>query len=804
MQDIGLTFAGARFCLCYPDELAEPVSLLLRDIELTDGPGDEKAVEILREGPGDSFRIISSTSQSDLLEGHNRLLEALPTFLKREVFGALASECVLSAAALATGGRIIIFPGVRSSGKSLLAVYLVSRGWQYFTDECVGVAEADVNYSYLATPPSIRADDGPAVLAQLGGGSEHYFSGSERYHVVLNPAQIAASDDHSSPALIVFPRYASGVQYRLEVLSAARAAAELMRCAVHPNQKSFQLTAALTRKVRCLRLTYGASAQLAHLDRALSYIVDTKLSTAELEEFLASFQPVHSVSVHRSEPETTKPPAVIAAATAAGEKKVLSIGMATYDDYDGVYFTVQAIRLYHPEITEQTEILVIDNNPEGPAAQALKNLENIVANYRYFPFGSRSSTAVRDLVFRQANADFVLCLDGHVMVAPGALKRLIEYFRDNPDSTDLLQGPMYAENLKSLHTHFEPKWSAGMYGRWAIDKRAEDPDGPPFDIEMQGLGLFGCRKDAWVGFNPRFRGFGGEEGYIHEKFRQRGGRTLCLPFLRWLHRFARPAGVPYRIDWHDRIFNYMVGLDELGLDSGPLQDHFKEHLGEGAAAQLLSLVEQEIQSPFLYFDAIYCITLDTDLPRWEKMQHRFKALGIEACVRIFRAVARPDNHHVGSALSHRAVIEEAQQQGLDNVLVFEDDVLFLDDTLDILANSVAELRQREWNLFYLGSHHRGQTCPLATGCKHLRLARGVSGTFAIAYGKEIFEKVLGDLPDSREAMAAWLEAHHGIDQYLRKMERQFITEPSVATRIELLPLAREELQKRFILGEQTA
>ena len=38
----------------------------------------------------------------------------------------------------------------------------------------------------------------------------------------------------------------------------------------------------------------------------------------------------------------------------------LTIGMATYDDYDGVFFSVQAIRMYHPEITDQIELLVID------------------------------------------------------------------------------------------------------------------------------------------------------------------------------------------------------------------------------------------------------------------------------------------------------------------------------------------------------------------------------------------------------------------------------------------------------------
>jgi hypothetical protein len=32
----------------------------------------------------------------------------------------------------------------------------------------------------------------------------------------------------------------------------------------------------------------------------------------------------------------------------------------------------------------------------------------------------------------------------------------------------------------------------------------------------------------------------------------------------------------------------------------------------------------------------------------------------------------------------------------------------------------------------------------------------------------------------------------------------FLAEPSVATRIELLPLEKEELQKRFNLGEATA
>src|SRR5207237_2934286 len=91
---------------------------------------------------------------------------------------------------------------------------------------------------------------------------------------------------------------------------------------------------------------------------------------------------------------------------------------------------------------------------------------------------------------------------------------------------------------KQIATHFDPVWRAQM---WGSDPRGQDPEGEPFEISMQGLGVFSCMKDDWLGFHPKFQGFGGEEGYIHEKFRQAGRRCLCLPWLRWMHRFSRPS-----------------------------------------------------------------------------------------------------------------------------------------------------------------------------------------------------------------------------------------------------------------------
>ncbi|MGI9524882.1 MAG: hypothetical protein ACR2PG_24900, partial [Hyphomicrobiaceae bacterium] len=179
-------------------------------------------------------------------------------------------------------------------------------------------------------------------------------------------------------------------------------------------------------------------------------------------------------------------------------------------------------------------------------------------------------------------------------IVPGALKKLLTYIDRNPGSCDLLQGPIVWNELDKVSTHWSPEWADGMYGKWDLDQRGNDLDGLPFDIPLMGCGLFACRRDIWPGFNSAFRGFGGEEGYIHEKFRQRGGRTLCLPFLRWLHRFERPMGVPYTIEWADRIRNYMIGHHELGLPMEEMKAHFEEFLGEEFVTSVIRRVEEEL------------------------------------------------------------------------------------------------------------------------------------------------------------------------------------------------------------------
>ena len=262
----------------------------------------------------------------------------------------------------------------------------------------------------------------------------------------------------------------------------------------------------------------------------------------------------------------------------------LTIGMATYRDFDGVYFSVQDLRLHHD--MDNVEILVVDNFGCDMTAAFIAGT-GPQSGVRYLRATDAVGTAApRQKVFEEARGQAVVCIDSHVLLVPGSVARLKQFYRDNSTTLDLHQGPLLYDSLCHRATHFEPIWSNEMFGKWATDPRGDQDE--PFEIPMQGLGLFSCRKEAWLGFHPRFRGFGGEEFYIHEKFRQAGRTCWCLPWLGWLHRFGRPNGVPYPLTVEDKLWNYLVGWQELGLPLDSIYEHFLDHLPASVVARVAS------------------------------------------------------------------------------------------------------------------------------------------------------------------------------------------------------------------------
>ena len=220
----------------------------------------------------------------------------------------------------------------------------------------------------------------------------------------------------------------------------------------------------------------------------------------------------------------------------------LTIGIPVCGDYAGLYATLQALRLYH-DLTD-VELLVVDNNKQ-PSELTERLCKRIGAKYVYYYNGGGSAIA-KNKVFDAASGSWVLCLDSHVFLYKNTIDKIKEYIKNNPTSIDLLQGPLIHDELSetSYETHWNPIWSNGMFGVWAKDEK-KYLIGEPFEILMQGCGLMLMRKEAWPKFNPLFVGFGAEEGYIQEKVRRRGGSTLCVPWLKWVHRFNNDVPKTY-------------------------------------------------------------------------------------------------------------------------------------------------------------------------------------------------------------------------------------------------------------------
>ena len=539
--------------------------------------------------------------------------DALAIFWERVSFllvDDLYDAIAFHAAALCQNNCFVLLPGRTGSGKTRLSLWYRTHGFDLGTDEIVTVSVGPNGTSDLVLGGTLAR---PIILkalvetnALLRAEEAPIAQEDSSYGVLLRPQGVTAWTQRTiDRALIVFPHFMPGAPLNLTALTPGEACLSLIESCLNARnlpRGGLSFAILLARRVPAISLDYGETSQL---DGALEVLTRQMLAGPTTLDDLAALCAAFTAraasrtafaAMHDAAPQTLleMPKRIVPRSTVTRFPRRLTIGMASYNDYDGAYFTVQSIRINNPELEGAVEFVVIDNNPGGPASEALSHLDKWIDGYRYVARGDWTGTAMRNAVFEEASSPFVLCVDSHVLIAPGALSKLIEHFEADPDTCDLLQGPLIYDDLRQTSTHMEPRWRGGMYGTWANDPRGADRGGPCFDIPMQGMGLFACRRTAWAGFNPKFRGFGAEEGYIHEKMRQRGGRTLCLPFLRWVHRFNRPLGVPYTNRWEDRMRNYVIGFTELGLDTAEMEAHFAELLGAQTSARIFTEIKLEL------------------------------------------------------------------------------------------------------------------------------------------------------------------------------------------------------------------
>ncbi|MEM7361193.1 MAG: glycosyltransferase [Pseudomonadota bacterium] len=376
----------------------------------------------------------------------------------------------------------------------------------------------------------------------------------------------------------------------------------------------------------------------------------------------------------------------------AGPTPVLSIGMATFDDFDGVYFSVMSILLYHPEVLDEIEIIVVDNNPDSAHGIEVKKFCAPLEQVRYISAGEYKTTSIKERVAIEARGDYVMVIDCHVFMHRGSLRQLIDYFQAAPDCTDLLHGPMVGENGKGVTTHMDPRWNTGFFGVFESDPRGKDPGNEPFDIPGHGMAMFAFRKSVWPGYNVKFRGFGGEEGYINEKFRQAGGRVLCVPFLRWTHRFPRPGGTKYINRWEDRIRNYLIGWDELGMDISEVLTHFSQYLGRDKTAAVFRDYQREVNGPFWRFEQVFCLTESED--DWLRIHQHLFELAVE---RITQKIDVVDNGSASRIEVQKQLVSQSYKADSPDIVLIDARKNFAEGAKRSLHNGLEQLDDQAWD-----------------------------------------------------------------------------------------------------------
>jgi len=184
-----------------------------------------------------------------------------------------------------------------------------------------------------------------------------------------------------------------------------------------------------------------------------------------------------------------------------------------------------------------------------------------------------------------------------------------------------------------------------------------------------------------------------------------------------------------------------------------------------------------------FFDGIFCVNLDTRPDRWRYIRAHLNSFGLDRALRRFPAVdirkdpqilqhekLLRDNFSLlgmcGCMLSHRRIVELAKAENLRNVLVFEDDVKILDGNIASLSDSLADLSELDWDIFYLGATYLFEL--KRAGDFLVRAANGAYATHAIAYNHTIYDQILSNLPANfEEYLASDAFAVNAFDKWLQ-------------------------------------
>lgn len=111
---------------------------------------------------------------------------------------------------------------------------------------------------------------------------------------------------------------------------------------------------------------------------------------------------------------------------------------------------------------------------------------------------------------------------------------------------------------------------------------------------------------------------------------------------------------------------------------------------------------------------------------------------------------------IGCTMSHKGVVAKAKESEHANVLIFEDDCLFLDGFTEHLSVAVEELKQFEWDLLYLGGEPNNHLEQVSDNLYSMRGPGGIYTTHAYAVNSSFYDKIINLNPSHISVIDSFL------------------------------------------------
>lgn len=112
----------------------------------------------------------------------------------------------------------------------------------------------------------------------------------------------------------------------------------------------------------------------------------------------------------------------------------------------------------------------------------------------------------------------------------------------------------------------------------------------------------------------------------------------------------------------------------------------------------------QLPDPWQFFAKIYCISIESRKDRRREAKKQFETVGILDRVEFILVKKHLDNPEKGIFQSHMQCLRKGLEEGAENILIFEDDVLFHDFNPQNLHQATQFLTNTpSWNAFFAGA-----------------------------------------------------------------------------------------------------